>query len=288
MGKTREGKRSLSSINRWNKAGAHMIRDHPWYPNVICEIETSRGCPRENHCSFCSEGLLSTVEFRSNEDILDEINSLINAGATRIRLGRQADILQHGSALNNFKDGFPEPNTSYAIELFNELKALRIDGKLEIVNIDNANPGTIKAYPEESKKIIRAIAQAVSPGDTMALGVETFDEAVVSANNLKIAPDDVLKVIEIINEAGCERVNGIPRLLPGINIIHGLRGENKKTFEKNYEGLLNIVKQDLLIKRIYIRQLTPYPGTVMEHAEKSEGTLRKKFEYFRDKRSIFP
>jgi len=282
-GDTIEGRRSLEQLSKWNKAGSEIVKHHPWYPNIICEVETSRGCPREHHCSFCSEGLFGAVEFRSNEDILNEIKSLIDAGVTRIRLGRQADILQHGSLLNKYSQGFPQPNESYAIELFDELKKIRQNGDLEILNIDNANPGTITSYPEESKRIIRAIAQAVSPGDTMALGVESFDPTVVAANNLKVAPERVIDVIEIINEAGCERVNGIPRLLPGINIIHGLRGENKKTFEMNYKALLEIVEKDLLIKRINIRQLTPYPGTAMENSERTEGPLRKKFEYYRNK-----
>ena len=57
-----------------------------------------------------------------------------------------------------------------------------------VLNIDNANPGTIANFPEESSLILEELVDTITPGDTMALGVESFDEEVVRKNNLKVPP----------------------------------------------------------------------------------------------------
>ena len=45
--------------------------------------------------------------------------------------------------------------------------------------------------------------------------METADPAVIAANNLKAQPDEVFRAIEIVNEIGGMRRDGIPELLPG-------------------------------------------------------------------------
>ncbi len=268
----------------WPVLGASVVMLHPGYPNVICEIETSRGCPRETHCSFCSEGLSKVLEYRDEEDILAEIDSLIANGVSRFRIGRQADILQYKPDFTIRRKGFPRPRVDSIRTLFSGLKERRNANLITTLNVDNANPGTIANFPSESGDILKIIAAAVTPGDTLALGFETFDRNVVAGNNLKIDPAEAMEVISMINSIGGARVDGIPVILPGINLIHGLRGETMETFKINYEYLLKIAESGLLIKRINIRKLLPHPGTeIYQNPTSLSRKSEQRFEYYRGK-----
>jgi len=276
--------RSIEEISRWSLIGSFIVRQHPSFPEIICEIESYRGCPRTKHCSFCSEGLFKKIEFRTIRNIIDEVDSLIQHGVQRFRIGRQADILQYLSPLNEFKNGFSKPNPSAIKEFFGELQ-LRVEQKKIIkLNIDNANPGTIYNFPDESAEILKFITDAISPGDTLALGIESFDPNVIQKNNLKVLPNEAIDVIKLINDIGGRRKDGIPILLPGINLIQGLRGETIDTFKINFEYLKKILDLNLLVKRINIRKLMPFPGTeLFSEKNKTKPNIINKFEYFRDK-----
>jgi len=255
--------RNYREVNKWANYGAGVVNMHPDYPNLICEIETYRGCPRKTHCSFCSESSFNKIDFRDEKDILNEIDELIKYGIKRFRIGRQADILQYKTKFLEFKRGFPRPNPGPVQALFSQLKDKIKSGEIITLNIDNANPGTIFNFPEESSLILQNIVDAITPGDTLALGVESFDPEVIKKNNLKVNKDELIEVIRIINEIGGKRIYGIPILLPGINLIHGLIGENKNTFKINYEALTEIKDKGLLLKRINIRKLLPFPDTII-------------------------
>jgi len=284
QGNSVDKKRTIEESALWSIKGSEIVKRHPWYPNIICEIETGRGCPRKVHCSFCSEGLDREIEFRRTEDIINEIDALISWGVSRFRIGKQADIIQYGTMLGKYNNGFPQPNTYTVKELFGELKKRKESGKIEVLNVDNANPGTIVNWPDESSIILEAITDAVTPGDTLPFGIESFDESVVLQNNLKVMPDDALFAIRLVNEIGGKREDGIPKLLPGINLIHGLKGETTDTFKINYKYLERIVSEELLIKRINIRKLQPYPGTVIFNERYKIGNaVTKRFEYYRDR-----
>ncbi len=277
-------RRTAQEAGRWGRAGAWIVRSHPSWPDLICEMETYRGCPRLNHCSFCFEGLFEGLDFRQVDDILAETDALINAGITRFRSGRQADILQYMTPFSEFRCGFPRPEPSAVEELFGEFRLRRDQGKIRVLNIDNANPGTIANFPEESERILAAISSAVTPGDTMALGIESFDPEVSCRNNLKVDRDQAVFVIKMINEICGFRKDGIPVLLPGVNLVQGLAGETSATFEKNYAALKSIMDQGLLLKRINIRKHQPYPGTPLALTErKSSARELNRFEFYRDK-----
>jgi radical SAM superfamily enzyme with C-terminal helix-hairpin-helix motif len=57
-GSPADERRSAAEIARWSLQGARVVREHPSWPNIICEIETYRGCPRQQHCTFCSRAFL--------------------------------------------------------------------------------------------------------------------------------------------------------------------------------------------------------------------------------------
>lgn len=275
--------RTYKSLARWAVFGSKVITLHPQFPNLICEIETYRGCPRRNHCSFCAEGLLQSVDFRDEEDILHEIDALTSQGITRFRIGRQADIIAYKSLMKKFIHGFPQPNPKAVIHLFNELKKRIQAGHIAMLNIDNANPGTIYYFPDESQAIIDCIAHTVTPGDTMPLGVESFDPVVIQKNNLKLHKDQVIQVVKRINDIGGKDVNGIHRLLPGINLIHGLIGETADTFKINYESLMEIAGKGLLVKRINIRSLFPFPGTIAAQKQTHNTAIENRYRFYREK-----
>ena len=276
--------RTLEEIADWGVKGAEIVKSHPWYPDVICEMESGRGCPREVHCSFCSEGLNRRVEFRDTEDILSEVDALISKGVSRFRIGRQADIIQYGSRLSTYKKGFPQPEPSAVGELFSELNNRKQSGRISVLNVDNANPGSIVNWPDHASLILKSIADAVTPGDTLPFGIESFDETVVKQNNLKVTPEEALFAVKLVNEIGGVRENGIPKLLPGINLIHGLKGETQETFRINHHYLEKIMNDGLLVKRINIRKLQPYPGTPLFNEKyKISQSITKRFEYFRER-----
>jgi radical SAM superfamily enzyme with C-terminal helix-hairpin-helix motif len=276
--------RTYDTLDRWSILGAAVVSRHSDFPDVIAEIETYRGCPRSTHCSFCSEHIFDTISFRSVDAVSAEIDALIAQGVTRFRIGRQADILAYGSAMAEYRNGFPRPEPDAVAALFKALKERRDEGKIKVLCIDNANPGTIANFPEESEKAIAAIADAITPGDTMPLGIESFDPEVFARNNLKVNLDQALDVVRIINRAGGIRRDGVPVLLPGINLIHGLPGETKETFRINYDALCRIRDEGLLLKRINIRTLSPFPGTAAaENPPKMNAGLVNRYEYYRDK-----
>jgi radical SAM superfamily enzyme with C-terminal helix-hairpin-helix motif len=283
-GNPEDSYRTSKEIAEWGIKGAGVVKDHPWYPDVICEMETGRGCPRKFHCSFCSEGLIKNVEFRDTGDVLGEVDALINSGISRFRLGRQADIIQYGSSLDVYNNGFPKPEPSAVKELFSELKNRKDAGRIIVLNVDNANPGSIVNWPDHSSAILESIAAAVTPGDTLPFGVESFDENVVRQNNLKVTADETIFAVKLVNEICGWREDGIPKLLPGINLIHGLKGETAETFRTNHHYLEKIAEAGLLVKRINIRKLQPYPGTPLFNERfKINGTLTRRFEYFRER-----
>lgn len=283
-GKPIDQLRTYKDLNLWAKLGAKIVTKHPDYPDLIAEIETYRGCFRENHCSFCSEAIFKNTPFRDQQDILEEIDSLINCNINHYRIGRQADILAYKTNCNNYKNGFPEPNPEELEILFSELKKRKDNNKIKTLNIDNANPGTIVNYPDKSSRIIEAITNAITPGDTIPLGVESFDPNLIEKNNLKVNKDGLIQAVSIINEIGGKRIDGIPILLPGINLIQGLIGETKNTFKLNYMALKEIMDKGLLVKRINIRKLSPFPGTeISKSSKKASQALLNRYEFYKEK-----
>jgi radical SAM superfamily enzyme with C-terminal helix-hairpin-helix motif len=74
-----------------------------------------------------------------------------------------------------------------------------------------------------------------------------------------------MKAIEIINKHGNERGdNGLHKFLPGINIIFGLCSESKQTHKENMIALNKVVDNNLLLRRINIRQVAVLPNTMLE------------------------
>ncbi len=210
----------------------------------VIEIETGRGCA-VGKCSFCTEPLKNKFVNRSKKFVVSEVIEFYKRGARFFRLGKQADFYASDDPIG----------------MLREIRSVCVD--LEMLHIDNVNPNSVvKAGGEE---ITKAIVEYCTPGNIAAFGVESFDSEVVKANLLNTMPMMAFKAIGIINKYGAERgANGLPKFLPGINIIFGLLGESKKTHKANMDAFAHIVEQGWMLRRINIRQVAVMPGTYLE------------------------
>ena len=213
---------------------------------LVIEIETATGCNRKPGCTFCIEGMRGLpLQFRSQEDIVEEMKSLYNKGALYFRLGRQPNFYA-------YMDCSPQKIE----ELF---KNIWINcPNIKTLHIDNVSPHNVNT--PEGIKITEIVAKYTTSGNITPFGVESFDPVIRKKCNLNGSIDDIHKSIDIINKYGKARgKNGIPKLLPGINIIYGLDGQSEKTLDHNLVNFKKILESDNYVRRVFVRKLTsPY------------------------------
>jgi radical SAM superfamily enzyme with C-terminal helix-hairpin-helix motif len=217
-----------------------------------------------------------------------EVEALYDHGVRHFRLGRQADILAYGG------DG-EAPRPDALGELYGGIREAAPD--LGTLHLDNVNPATIVRWPERAREGIRIIAEHNTPGDTAAFGLESADPVVQEQNNLLVTAEECLEAVRVVNEVGGYRPGGpsdarasdcasgdsrepcgdrenapnfgddaarrLPKLLPGINLVHGLEGERRETFEHNREFLQRVYDEGLMVRRVNIRQVMAFEGTEM-------------------------
>ncbi|PSQ45241.1 radical SAM protein [Halobacteriales archaeon SW_7_68_16] len=282
--------RDTTEVSRWAERGAFVVEQHPNHPDyLICELETSRGCPYR--CSFCTEPMYGDPSFRSPPSVVAEVDALSDRGVRHFRLGRQADILAYGG------DG-EAPNPDALRRLYGGIREVAPD--LETLHLDNMNPITVVQWPEKAREGIRIIAEHNTPGDTAAFGLESADPEVQSDNNLNVTADECFEAVRIVNEVagwrpgddrtdapthGPEASDRLPKLLPGINLVHGLAGERAETFEHNKRFLRRVYDAGLLLRRVNIRQVMAFEGTEM--AETGADLAREhKTQFKRYKREV--
>lgn len=227
----------------------------------IIEIETSRGC-KVGKCSFCTEPLKNKFINRKKEHVLEEIKTFYKTGARHFRLGKQADFY----------------SIDQPIQLLKDIRKTCPD--IETLHIDNVNPNSV--IQPRGEEITKAIVRYCTPGNIAAFGIETFDSEVVKANLLNTHPLVAMKAIRIINKYGAKRSpNGMHYFLPGINIIFGLLKENKQTHQHNIQALHQIMDENLLLRRINIRQAAVLPNTFLEKHGGNKYLRKNKHLYWR-------
>ncbi len=246
--------RTLEEWNRWMLLGADIVTQHQDFPEpLVVEIESYRGCHRwaTGGCSYCIEPTKGKPLMRSPQDILAEASKLRDLGVRNIRVGGQTCIISYGSEDDS---GTPRPNPPVVRGLFEGLRDMGFD----TIHVDNANAAVISTYPEESEEVLRILADCCTDGNVLALGMESADPRVVIENNLNSTAEEVLDAVRMINRIGGERgPRGMPKLLPGINIICGLDGETAATYRMDMDLLERIRDEGLMIRRINIRQVLP-------------------------------
>jgi len=255
---------SYDKVKEYAIAGAKIIKQIP-DPRII-EIETGHGCDI-GKCSFCTEPLKNKLEFREEKDILNEIKEFYNLGSRYFRLGKQSCFYTFPKAINL-------------------LKEIRKNCKnIEVLHIDNVNP--VKVVSDKNHEITKAIVKYCSPGNIAAFGVESFDKEVVQQNTLNASPKIAYEAVKILNKYGSAiGENGMPKYLPGINIIFGLIGETKKTHEKNMSWLKKIYNEGLMLRRINIRQTAIFEGTSLFSKSKDKFLKKNKKYYWKWRNDI--
>ena len=272
--------RKADEIARWSQKGAFIVSQHPDFPNVICELETYRGCGRKKHCSFCTETFYGKPDFRDEEDIIAETKQLYDLGVRRFRIGRQPDLFAYKGI--DVGKSCLKPNPSAIEKLYSGIRRAAPD--LKTLHMDNGNPITIAEYPEECRSILKTIVRYHTPGDVIAMGIESADPAVIEANGLKASPEQVLEAVRIVNEiGGAQGENGMPEILPGINFVYGLLGESKKTYQLNYDFLKKILDEGLAVRRINLRQVMVFPNTPLSDNRISDFKNEKLFRAHKEK-----
>jgi radical SAM superfamily enzyme with C-terminal helix-hairpin-helix motif len=249
--------RTLDEWNRWALRGANLVANHPDFPQpLIAELDSYRGCIRyrSGGCSFCIEPQYGEPIFRDQEDIIEEVGLLAKSGVTNFRLGGQSCMFSY--KVKGLNTSNPRPNVG---EIGRLLKGIRRAAKnLKVLHTDNADPAMIADNPEESEEIIRLLLKHCTSGNVLSFGMESADPKVIEANNLNATPDQILEAIKLVNRLGKEKGdNGMPDLLPGINFISGLPGETKNTYKLNHQFLMKLLDENLLARRINIRQVNP-------------------------------
>jgi radical SAM superfamily enzyme with C-terminal helix-hairpin-helix motif len=240
--------------------GADVVKSHPSYPNVIAEMELSRGCDRAfstgEICSYCTEGINGRYEERGIDGALSEIAALDGAGVTAYRLGKCANILAWGGSREAC--GLrPRPERLY--DLYSGVRSAAKN--LSVLHTDNCNPATVARFPRESARCVDIIANFCTEGDGLSLGIENLDPDVRAANGLKVSFDEALTAVRIINEHGGRRSSprSLPSLLSGLNFLFGLAGETASGLEWNTKFLRALLDEGLSVRRINIRRVMIFP-----------------------------
>ena len=170
---------SYEAISEFAVKGAEIVKQ---IPNLrIIELETSKGCSRKVHCSFCTEPIKNKIEFRKKQDILKEAKALNKLGVKYFRLGKQSDYYSHPEAIDILKD-------------------IRKECNPKVLHIDNVNP--VNVVSKKGIEITKAIVKYCTDGNIAAFGVESFDPEVVKQNNLNADPEVTYEAGRILNKYG--------------------------------------------------------------------------------------
>jgi radical SAM superfamily enzyme with C-terminal helix-hairpin-helix motif len=261
---TSQWKHSRRTAEQWTNWAHHgakskAVEFHPDLGNQIkpgpltYEVEVYQGCVRyKRGCKFCIEPKKGIPIWRTPEDIIEEVRIAHDMGVKHVRLGGMTDTYTY------MADGvqeleYPVPNPEPIARL---LHGLREDERLEILHTDNGNPSIIAENIEPSEEITKTLVETLSDGAVLSFGLESADPSVHQANWLNCDSQQLKSAIRLINKYGRGRgERGLPKLLPGLNFIAGLNGESEETYQMNLDLLHEIRKEDLLLRRINIRQV---------------------------------
>ena len=254
-------RRTANQWTQWAQEGAESraVTDHPDLGNeehpgpLTYEVEVYQGCVRyKRGCKFCIEPKKGVPIWRTPEDIIEEVSIAIDQGVRHVRLGGMTDVYTY-MAEGVVDLEYPIPNPEPIARL---LHGLREDERIDTLHVDNGNPSIIAENLEPSEEITKTLVETLSDGAVLSFGLESADPTVHEANWLNCDSHQLKTAIELINRYGRERgPRGLPKLLPGLNFIAGLKGETDATYDLNRELLNDIRKSGNWVRRINIRQV---------------------------------
>ncbi|MHB8633872.1 MAG: radical SAM protein, partial [Thermoplasmatota archaeon] len=254
-------------------AGAPVVGQHPDMKAgiLMAELDTFLGCVHyvSGGCGFCKDAKTKPW-YREEQDIVEEVRLLYDQGVRHFRLGGQScfwTYKAHGVGVTDE----PRPNVEATEKLLSGVA--EVAPKRKVLHIDNCNPAILATHPEPSRAIARLLVRYGTDGNVAAMGLESADPAVFAANNLNATPEQTMAAIRLLNEeSGHRGPRGLPYCLPGLNLLYGLPGETEKTYELNWQFLMDLKASGLRIRRLNIRQLLPIRGqkeTVAPHLRRT-------------------
>ena len=261
-GTWKHSKRTQEQWSLWAHHGSKSkaVTDHPDLLTedgrsgpLTYEIELYQGCVRfKRGCKFCIEPKKGVPLWRSEEDVLREISSAIDSGVRNIRIGGATDIYTYrAEGVRDLEYPIPNPEPISKV-----LYGARDDERLDILHVDNGNPSIVAENIEPSTEITKCMIDTLSDGAVLSFGLESADPKVHEMNWLNCDSEQLKIAIRHINDFGRFRgERGLPKLLPGLNFIAGLNGENKKSYALNLRLLEDLRSEGLWLRRINIRQV---------------------------------
>ncbi len=256
--------RTMDEWTQHSIRGAEVVAQHPDQRHgiVFAEMDTFYGCVHyvSGGCHFCSDAKKKPW-YRPVDAIIEEAGVLHENGVRHFRLGGQTCFWTY-DAIGVGETDEPKPNVDATEKLLRGVHEAAPDRK--VLHIDNANPAVLATWPDESAAIAQLLVDHGTDGNIAAFGLESADPAVHEANNLNCTAEQVMEATRILNKVSSHRgPGGLPWLLPGINLLYGLPGETKKTYELNWKFVTDLRKSGLKVRRIQIRQLLPIRGQDM-------------------------
>lgn len=253
--------RTMDEWTEHSVLGASVVAQHPDQKHgiVFAEMDTFYGCVHyiSGGCHFCSDAKKKPW-YRPVEAIIDEARVLHENGVRHFRLGGQTCFWTY-DAIGVGQTDEPRPNVASTQKLLAGVHEVAPDRK--VLHIDNANPAVLATWPDESAAIAQLLVDHGTDGNIAAFGLESADPAVHEANNLNCTAEQVMEATRILNDVSGHRgPNGLPWLLPGINLLYGLPGETKQTYELNWKFVTDLRRSGMNVRRIQIRQLLPIRG----------------------------
>jgi radical SAM superfamily enzyme with C-terminal helix-hairpin-helix motif len=253
--------RTTQEWSRHAHAGVPIVAQHPDMASgiLMAELDTFLGCVHyvSGGCGFCKDAKTKPW-YREEEDIVEEVRLLHEAGVRHFRLGGQSCFWTYKAIGVGLTDE-PRPNVPATEKLLvgvKEAAPLR-----KVLHIDNCNPAILATHPDEGRAIARLLVEHGTDGNIAAMGLESADPAVFKANNLNATAEQTMAAIRILNEeSGMRGPNGLPYCLPGLNLLYGLPGETAATYDINWRFLMDLKASGLRIRRLNIRQLLPIRG----------------------------
>lgn len=264
-GKFEQRRRSGEQWQNWALlgAGSKAVRDHPDLVSTTCgeevegpltyEVEVYQGCVRYRRgCKFCIEPKKGVPIFRTPDEVVSEVEAALDNGVRNIRLGGMTDVYTYmADGVTELEYPIPDPEPIAKL-----LYGLRDDERIDVLHVDNANPSIIAENLEVASEVTRTLCETLSDGGVLSLGLESADPHVHEQNWLNCDTGQLKVAVEHINEFGRERgERGLPKLLPGLNFIAGLRGESEETWSHNRRLLSELIESRTWLRRINIRQV---------------------------------
>ncbi len=254
-------RRTAEQWSKWAREGASSlaVKHHPDIGTeekpgpLTYEVEVYQGCVRyKRGCKFCIEPKKGVPLWRTPENVIEEIRIAADNGVRHVRLGGMTDVFTY-MAEGVVELEYPIPNPEPIAKL---LHGIREDERIKTLHVDNGNPSIIAENLEPSEEITKTLVETLSDGAVLSFGLESADPQVHVENWLNCDSKQLHTAIDLINKYGKERgERGLPKLLPGLNFIAGLRGETDDSYRYNQDLLNSLKHAGLWVRRINIRQV---------------------------------